>query len=91
MGTLISFWEKKKTAPVRHLENGAWYDLQPPVETKDGLVFRRARCQYQVPGRPNEYSLEGMPDGHTKMEGFILRFTDTGRVVAKKSANQSAP
>lgn len=91
MGTLIPLWKKRGLAYVRRLQDGTWYDLEPPVTTGDGLVFRRARCQYQVPGAPNEYSLEGVPDNGTKMKAFVLRFTEKGRIVPRKSANQLEP
>lgn len=65
----------------RHMEDGKWYLLKPP-SVICGKVFKKVRCDRQVPGKPNEYMVSGIPEGGTKSEPFVLRFTEKGRIVA---------
>lgn len=65
----------------RHMENGEWYLLYPP-SVICGKIFKKVLCEYRVPLYPNEYSVRGIPEGGTKSEPFILRFTEKGRIVA---------
>lgn len=74
--------------PKRMIENEGWYDLDPPAQIGK-KVFRRVLCEYQVPGHPNEFSVRGVPDGGSKEEPFILRFTPNGKVRPFLSANQT--
>ena len=69
------------------MEDGVFYDLDPPSVVQ-GQVFRRVLCEYRVPDHPDEYSVKGVPDGGTKEEPFLLRFTSQGRVRAVRSKDQ---
>jgi hypothetical protein len=76
-------------SPQRMMEDGTWYDLDPPANV-GRKVFRRVVCEYQVPNNPNEYSVRGIPDGGSEEEPFILRFTPDGKVRPMRSANQAS-
>ncbi len=68
------------------MEDGAFYDLEPPSKT-NGKVFRRVQCEYQVPNNVQEYVVRGIPEGHTDVETFVLRFTDRGMSVTPSPEN----
>lgn len=68
----------------RHMEEGGWYLLNPP-SIICGKVFKKVQCEYRVPNKPDEYSVRGIPEGGTKSEPFILRFTDKGKTVATRT------
>lgn len=75
--------------PPAQMEDGRWYDLDPPACVVE-KVFRRVLCEYRVPNNPNEYSVRGTPDGSSKEEPFLLRFSGRGQVCPRLSANQSS-
>lgn len=68
----------------RHMEKGEWYLLNPPSVVW-GKIFKKVKCDYQVPGKPNEFIVSGIPEGGTKNEPFVLRFTEKGSVVATRT------
>lgn len=69
------------------MQDGAFYDLRPPAIIV-GKKFHWVQCEYQVPGKPNEYVVRGIPEGEEKEESFVLRFTQKGRVKAFRSEGQ---
>jgi len=72
---------------MRQMEDNIFYDLNPPAII-GGKRFHRVQCEYQVPNKPDEYAVKGIPEGGEKEESFILRFTQKGRVRALRSENQ---
>lgn len=68
----------------KRMEKGEWYLLNPP-SVICGKIFKKVQCEYQVPNKPNEYSVCGIPEGGTKSGPFVLRFTENGRVVAMRT------
>ena len=72
---------------MSEMQDGVFYDLRPPAVIL-GKKFRRVQCEYQVPGKPNEYVVKGIPEGGEKEESFILRFTQKGKVKAFRSESQ---
>lgn len=62
-------WDKP-----RHMEDGKFYDLRPP-STRTGKIFDKVQCEYQVPGKPDEYVVRGIPRGSTKVQSFVLIFS----------------
>ncbi len=69
------------------MEDGVFYNLEPPAVVK-GEIFHRVECEYQVPNRPNEYVVNGIPEGGSQKKSFVLRFTQKGRVRPSRSENQ---
>ena len=69
------------------MQDGIFYDLKPPAIIV-GKRFHQVQCEYQVPGKPNEYVVKGIPEGGEKEESFVLRFTKKGRVRAFQSESQ---
>ncbi len=69
------------------MQDGLFYNLKPPAII-GGKRFHRVQCEYQVPGKPNEYVVKGIPEGGKKEEPFVLRFTEKGRVRASRSENE---
>ncbi len=72
------------------MEDGVFYNLEPPAVVK-GEIFHRVECEYQVPGRPNEYVVNGIPEGGDQGKSFVLRFAQKGRVRASRSGNRRSP
>jgi len=69
------------------MEDNVFYDLNPPAII-GGKKFHRIQCEYQVPNKPNEYVVKGIPEGEEKQESFVLIFTQKGRVRPFRSENQ---
>ena len=69
------------------MQDGVFYDLRPPAIIA-GKKFHRVQCEYQVPGKPNEYVVKGIPEGGEKEESFVLIFTQKGKVNAFRSESQ---
>ena len=63
----------------RNMEDKQWYVLSPSSMIC-GKVFKKVQCDCQVPGKPNEYIVSGIPEGGTKTESFVLQFTEMGGV-----------
>jgi len=72
---------------MNKMQDGVFYDLEPPAVVS-GKRFHRVMCEHQVPGKPNEYVVKGIPEGGNKEEPFILRFTQKGRVRSFRSEDQ---
>ena len=72
---------------MRQMEDNIFYELSPPAII-GGKKFNRVQCEYQVPNKPNEYVVKGIPEGGEKEESFVLRFTKKGGVRAFRSENQ---
>ena len=70
------------------MTDGTFYDLNPPAQIQ-GEFFRHVQCEYQVPNRPDEFVVKGIPEGGTTLKSFVLSFTKTGRVVPTHSASQT--
>ena len=70
------------------MEEGMFYNLNPPAMV-GGEVFDKIQCEYQVPNRPNEFVVKGIPRGETKTESFVLKFTPSGRVQPSPSSEQN--
>lgn len=66
---------------------GVFYDLRPPAIIAK-REFHRVQCEYQVPGKSNEYVVKGIPEGEEKEESFVLIFTQKGKVRPFRSENQ---
>jgi hypothetical protein len=64
----------------RHMIDGSWYDLSPPVNVR-GKEFSKVCCEYQHPKYPNEYVVKGIPIGENDEESFVLKFTEKGTRV----------
>lgn len=62
--------------PVK-MEVGKFYDFDPPARVPKG-VFRRAQCIGTVPGHPNEFLMDGIPEGGSEIKGFVLQFREKG-------------
>ncbi len=77
-------------AGAPQMEDGVFYNLEPPAVV-NGETFHRVECEYQVSGRPDEYVVNGIPEGGDKKKAFVLRFTQEGRVRASRSGNQEPP
>jgi len=71
------------------MKDGVFYDLRPPAVVL-GKRFHRVICEYQVPGKPNEYVVKGIPEGGEKEESFVLRFTQKGVVRSFRSEDQGS-
>jgi len=69
------------------MENGVFYDIDPPSQFLC-KIFHRIMCEYRVPNNPDEYVVKGIPQGESKPESFVLRFTSRGHVVTRRSENQ---
>ncbi|MCX6743977.1 MAG: hypothetical protein NTX82_00435 [Candidatus Parcubacteria bacterium] len=67
--------------------DGVFYDLNPPSHFL-GKTFNRVMCEYRVPSHPDEYSVKGIPEGSTKPEPFIFKFTGRGQTVPRLSEDQ---
>jgi hypothetical protein len=87
MGDVIQLNRKSKGEKPPQMVAGVFYDLDPPAVIH-GKVFRRVMCEYQVPAKPNEYVVKGIPDGATDPESFLLIFTGNGKVIPKQSEDQ---
>jgi len=72
---------------MREMEDNIFYDLDPPAII-EGKKFHRVQCEYQVPNKPDEYVVKGIPEGGKKEESFVLRFSKKGRVRAFRSEGQ---
>ena len=72
---------------MREMEDNIFYDLDPPAII-GGKKFHRVQCEYQVPNKPDEYVVKGIPEGGEKEESFVLRFTQKGKVKAFRSKSQ---
>ncbi len=72
---------------MRQMEDTIFYDLRPSAIIA-GKRFHRVQCEYQVPGKPNEYAVKGVPEGGEKEEPFVLIFTQKGKVKAFRSKSQ---
>jgi len=72
---------------MREMEDNIFYDLDPPAII-GGKKFHRVQCEYQVPNKPDEYVVKGIPEGGKKEESFVLRFSKKGRVRAFQSESQ---
>ena len=77
---------KNEKPPI--MKDGEFYDLTPPSR-RTGKTFHRVRCEYRVPNNPNEYVVEGIPEGGDKPESFVLRFTGLGVVRINRSKEQN--
>ena len=73
---------KGESSPIREhtsssqMENGKFYDLNPPAQTSKGTV-RRVRCEERC--RPlaqyqDTYLVSGIPDGGNEEHRFALEF-----------------
>jgi hypothetical protein len=62
------------------MREGTFYNLIPPFIIH-GKRFHRVQCEYMVPNHPKEYVAKGIPEGGTKIESFVLRFTGAGEKV----------
>lgn len=69
------------------MQDEVFYNLRPPAIIM-GKKFHRVQCEYQVPGKPNEYVVNGIPEGGEEEESFVLIFTQRGRVKAFRSEGQ---
>lgn len=76
------------------IQDGVFYDLRPPaiviskISPQVRKIFHRVQCEYQVPGKPNEYVVKGIPEGGEQEESFVLIFTQKGEVRAFRSESQ---
>ncbi|OGY42761.1 MAG: hypothetical protein A2Y67_02475 [Candidatus Buchananbacteria bacterium RBG_13_39_9] len=69
------------------MEEGVFYDLTPPSVIQ-GKIYHRVMCEYRVPNQPDEYVVKGIPEGGVTPKSFVLKFTDRGKVIPRKSENQ---
>ena len=70
------------------MTNDTWYDLVP-ASVINGKKIHKACCRFRDVNKPNEYVMEGIPEGETEKESFILRFTEKGRVCPTPSKDQN--
>lgn len=70
------------------MNEGMFYDLNPPAVI-EGKMFHKVQCEYQVPNRPNEFVVKGIPQGATEIKSFVLRFTPSGEVQPSPSSEQN--
>ena len=86
----MSAERRRPPNPERHedidppkMNNGQFYDLHPPSKVTSG-TFKRVRCEFrfpQDPARPDSYMVSGVPAVGSKVEKFVLQFTDKGTVI----------
>jgi len=69
------------------MQDGVFYDLSPPAIIA-GKRFHRVQCEYQVPNKPEEYVVKGIPEGGEREEPFLLRFGQRGKVEISRSESQ---
>ena len=79
---------KGKEPIMLQMKEGMFYGLNPPAMIGD-KIFHKVQCEYQVPRRPNEFVVKGIPQGATEIESFVLRFTPNGRVRPLPSSEQN--
>ncbi len=73
-----------------HMIAGQWYDLDPPVVIGE-KQFCKVRCEYQVPNKPNEFSVGGTPIDGGDEESFLLIFRQDRGVKVTPSAPPENP
>ena len=78
----------------KQMEKGVYYNLDPPavIQEKGSTerkVFKRVMCEHDVPKHPGEYVVNGIPEGGTKSESFVLIFSGNGRIVPNESKDQT--
>ncbi len=94
MGEVIRFPQNRgdknneKEFKTPHIEDGRFYDLQPPANI-GGELYDRIQCEYQVPNNPQEYVVQGIPRGETKIKSFVLRFSPNSGVITTEASEQN--
>ncbi|MEK7076993.1 MAG: hypothetical protein AAB967_02060, partial [Patescibacteria group bacterium] len=80
--------DKKERKKVRRLEEGKFYDLNPPANI-NGEIYDRVQCEYQVPNQRDTYVVRGIPRGETKQKSFVLKLSTERGVTVFESEDQN--
>lgn len=94
MGEIIKFPGRsedsgeEKRGRVRRMEEGKFYDLNPPIN-RQGEIYERIQCEFPVLGQVGEYVVRGIPRSQTAPKSFILKFSAERGVIVSESEEQN--